>query len=37
MSVKAGEKAVARRLKRLAEEEYKVINDLMLPTSYGTV
>ena len=33
---KAGEKAVARRLKRLAEEEYKVINDLMLPTSYGT-
>ena len=33
---KAGEKAVARRLKRLPEEEYKVINDLMLPTSYGT-
>ena len=33
---KVGEKAVARRLKRLPEEEYKVINDLMLPTSYGT-
>ena len=33
---KAGEKAVARRLKRLPEEAYKVINDLMLPTSYGT-
>jgi uncharacterized membrane protein YciS (DUF1049 family) len=42
---KAGEKAVARRLKRLAEEEYKVINDLMLlfrgrhtlPTERGLV
>ena len=33
---KAGEKAVARRLKLLPEEEYKVINDLMLPTTYGT-
>ena len=33
---KAGEKAVARRLKQLPEEEYKVINDLMLPTTYGT-
>ena len=33
---KAGEKAVARRLKRLPEEAYKFINDLMLPTSYGT-
>lgn len=33
---KAGEKAVARRLKRLPAKEYKVINDLMLPTQYGT-
>lgn len=33
---KAGENAVARRLKRLPTEEYKVINDLMLPTQYGT-
>ena len=33
---KAGEKAVARCLKLLPEEEYKVINDLMLPTTYGT-
>ena len=33
---KAGEKAVMRRLKWLPEIDYRVINNLMLPTTYGT-
>lgn len=32
----AGERNVARRLETLPKEEYVILNDLLLPTSYGT-
>lgn len=31
-----GEKAVANRLSRLPEQQYKILNDIMLRTNYGT-
>lgn len=33
---KAGERSIARRLATLPKEEYITLNDLLLPTSYGT-
>lgn len=32
----AGERSVARRLATLPKEQYVILNDLLLPTSYGT-
>lgn len=32
----AGERSIARRLATLPKEQYVILNDLLLPTSYGT-